>query len=57
MEDELKIQKKVKGSYPSPKCWLHAKIGVLEMKNKKVIMKGVDYYITGHPLYNQILQH
>ena len=50
MEDDLKIKKQIEGSNQSPKRCLHAKNQVLEMKNKKVIDKGVDYYITGHPL-------
>ena len=43
VEDDLEIKKKLQES-------LHAKIWVLEMKNKKVMSKGVDYCITGHPL-------
>ena len=41
----------MQGSNQSPKRCLYAKNQVLEMKNKKVIDKGVDYYITGHPLW------
>ena len=41
VEDDLEI-KKMQGSNQVPKWFLHAKIWVLEMKNKKVMSKGVQ---------------
>ena len=50
MEDDLKIKKQIEGSNQSPKRCLHAENQVLELKNKKVMSKGVDRCVTGHPL-------
>ena len=51
MEDDLKIKKQIEGSNQSPKRCLHAENQVLELKNKKVMSKGVDRCVTGHPLW------
>ena len=42
MEDDLKIKKQIEESNQSPKRCLHAENQVLELKNKKVMSKGVD---------------